>query len=105
MAAKKITGLVDVLVNGEKLLNKAGATATGIGKSGEPSVERKPVMGDGGIHGFVEEIVAARCEVTISDREDVLLDTLARVENDGTVIFRAKNGGKVYTMPKWHLLL
>lgn len=99
MAAKKITGLVDVLVNGEKLLNKAGATATGIGKSGESAVERKPVMGDGGIHGFVEEPVEARCEITVSDREDIILDTLARVNGDGTVIFRAKNGGKVYTMP------
>ena len=99
MAAKKITGLVDVLVNSEKLLNKAGAVASGIGLSGEPSVERKSVMGDGGIHGFTEEPVEARVEVTISDREDVLLDTLARINGDGTVVYRAKNGGKVYTMP------
>lgn len=99
MAAKKITGLIDVVVNGEILLNKAGAIATGIGKSGEAAAERKAVMGDGGIHGFVEEPVEARCETTLTDREDILLDSLARINGDGTVIYRAKNGGKVYTMP------
>jgi hypothetical protein len=97
--AAKITGTVDVLVNSEKLLNKAGATANGLGISGEPSAERKAVVGDGGIHGFVDEPVEARCEVTITDRSDIKLDTLARINGDGTLVFRSKTGGKVYTMP------
>jgi hypothetical protein len=69
----------------------------GIGKSGEPPFEKKPVMGTDGVQGFVEEAVEASCEVTITDRDDITLDSLARIEN-GTVLFRRANGGKVYTL-------
>ena len=94
----KITGRVEILVNGELLLNKAGASVSGLGKSGEPNVKRTEIMGDTGFHGYKEEIVLAKCEVTITDRSDLLLDKLARINGDGTVIFRAVNGGKAYTM-------
>jgi hypothetical protein len=94
----KITGRVEVLVNGNPLLNKPGATASGLGLSGAPAFERKPIMGDSGIHGFVEEPVEARCEVTITDRDDVSLNDLAGINGDGTLIFRSAGGGKVYTM-------
>ena len=93
-----ITGKVDILVNGKPLLNKAGAVAGGIGISGEDSFERVEVMGDGGIHGFVENTVVAYCDVTVTDRADVSLSDLAEVYEDGTLIFRARNGGKSYTM-------
>lgn len=96
--AKKVTGLVEILVNGNLILNKANATASGIGLSGIDAFERKSVMGDGGIHGFVDEPQEARCEVTITDREDQMLNDLADINGDGTVIFRSKAGGKVYTM-------
>ena len=96
--AGKITGRVEILVNGEMLLNKPGAKASGIGVSGEPAVERKEVMGDTGIQGFIEEPIVAMCEVTITDREDMSLDRLARINGDGTVIFRARGGGKAYVM-------
>lgn len=95
----KITGLIEVIVNGIQLLNKEGAIARGIGVSGEPAKEREAVIGDGGIHGFVEKVVPAECEVTITDRDDVSLSDLAAINGDGTVIFRAKGGGKAYTMP------
>ena len=98
MAAKKITGRVEVLVDGKVLLNKSGAVANGIGESGKPAMERKPVLGDGGIHGFVEEPVPAELEVTVTDREDVMLDDFAKVNESGTVIFRAHGGGKAYVM-------
>jgi hypothetical protein len=94
----KITGRVEILVNGELLLNKAGAVASGIGLSGEPNFERAAVTGDTGLHGFTETPIPAQLEVTITDRDDIMLDTLARVNGDGTVIFRAAGGGKVYTM-------
>ncbi len=94
----KITGRVEVLVNNELLLNKAGAKAGGIGISGQPNYAKKVVTGDTGPHGYVEEPVMARCEVTITDRDDIMLSDLARVNGDGTVIFRAAGGGKVYTM-------
>jgi hypothetical protein len=94
----KITGRVEVLVNGTRLLNKAGAIASGLGISGEPPTEQKEVMGDTGLHGFIEEPVVAKCEVKITDRSDVMLDSLARIKGNGTVIFRTLGGGKVYTM-------
>lgn len=94
----KITGRVEVLVNGQLLLNKSGAVARGIGVSGEPAFERKPVFGDTGLHGFVEEPVPAECEVKITDRDDISLSDLAAINGTGTVIFRAAGGGKSYKM-------
>lgn len=95
----KITGRVEIIVNGLMLLNKAGATASGLGLSGEPNFEKEAVVGDTGIHGYVDKPITARCEVTITDRSDLLLDTLARVDGDGTIIFRSAGGtGKTYTM-------
>ena len=94
----QITGRVEILVNGDLLLNKSGAKAMGIGISGEQNFELKAVMGDSGIHGYVEEPIAARLEVTITDRDDVKLSDLASILGDGTIIFRAARAGKVYTM-------
>lgn len=94
----KITGRVEISVNGVMLLNKAGASISGVGISGEQAFERKPVYGDSGAHGFTEEPIPAMLEVTVTDRDDIKLDTLARINGDGTVIFRAARGGKVYTM-------
>ena len=94
----KITGRIEVLVNSQPLLNKEGATASGIGLSGKPAIEREAVMGDTGYHGHIEKGVMARCEVTITDRDDVSLNDLAEINGDGTVIFRAYGGGKVYVM-------
>jgi hypothetical protein len=96
----KITGRIEVIVNGQTLLNKAGAVASGLGLSGEPNFELKEVMGDTGLHGFTEDPIVARCAVTITDRDDISLDTLARVRENGTVIFRSASGGKAYTMNK-----
>lgn len=94
----RITGRIEIILNGDPLLNKSGATASGIGLSGEQSFELKEVMGDTGIHGFVEEPVPAVCEVTITDRDDVSLNDIAKVRENGTVIFRAAGGGKSYVM-------
>ena len=94
----KITGRVEILVNGQIQLNKAGAVASGLGLSGEMAVERKEVLGDTGLHGFVEEPTVAKLEVTVTDRDDVRLDDLARINGDGTVVMRAAGTGKVYTM-------
>jgi len=94
----KITGRIEVLINGNLLLNKAGAVASGIGLSGQPNFELEPLMGDTGIHGFTETPIVAQCEVTITDRDDIMLSDLAIVRENGTVIFRSANGGKVYTL-------
>jgi len=94
----RITGRVEVLVNGQLLLNKAGAVASGIGISGEPARERKEVLGDTGLHGFTEEPVVAALEVTVTDRDDISLSDIANIFGNGTVIFRSAGKGKVYTM-------
>ncbi len=94
----KITGRVEVLVNGNPLLNKPGAVASGIGISGQAAMEREAVLGDTGLHGFVEKPVPAMLEVTLTDREDVSLSELASLFENATVIFRGANGGKSYTM-------
>lgn len=94
----RITGRVEVLLNGDTLLNKSGAKASGLGLSGEPNFELKEILGDTGLHGFVEEPVVAMCEVTLTDRDDIMLDSIARVRENGTIIFRSAKGGKVYTM-------
>ena len=95
----RITGRINLKVNGQTLLSKVGSTTlSGIGLSGEPAYERKEVMGDQGINGFVEEPIPAMCEFTITDRDDIKLDDLARIREEGTLVVEAANGGKVYTM-------
>jgi len=94
----RITGRVEVLVNGTLLLNKTGASASGIGVSGRPAFERKEVLGDTGLHGVVETPVVAMCEVKVTDRDDIRLEDLAAINGNGTIIFRSAGGGKVYTM-------
>lgn len=94
----RITGTVEVLVNGQLLLNKAGAVASGVGLSGEPNFELKEVIGDTGLHGYVEEPLVAMLEVTVSDRDDISLSDLAAIRENGTVIYRSRGKGKVYTM-------
>ena len=94
----KVTGRVEVLVNGQMLLNKNGATASGIGESGKPAIKREPIVGDTGLHGYKETIEVARLSVSITDRDDVILSDLAAINGNGTVIMRAAMGGKVYTM-------
>ena len=95
----KITGRIEVIVNGQVLLNKAGAVANGLGLSGQPAFERVAVTGDNGIHGYTENPIVPSCEVTITDRDDINLNDLAAINGDGTLIFRRAGGsGKVYTM-------
>jgi len=94
----RITGRVEISVNGQLLLNKSGAVASGIGLSGEPNYEIAEVMGDTGLHGATETPILAELEVTVTDRDDINLDTFARIQGDGTVRFAAGGGGKVYTM-------
>jgi hypothetical protein len=94
----RITGRVEVLVNGTPVLNKEGAVASGIGISGEPGVELEPVMGDTGLHGYKEMMVPGKLEVTLTDRDDISLSDLARIRENGTIIFRAAGGGKSYTL-------
>lgn len=93
----KVTGRIEILVNGDKLLNKEGAVANGIGESGEPTFEREPVMGDTGLQGFTETPQEANIEVNLTDRDDVSLSELAAL-TDATCIFRTAGGGKQYTL-------
>lgn len=98
MALPRITGRIRVVVNGQTMLNKAGAVASGIGESGKPGFERNLITGPTGVHGVSETPILARLEVTLTDREDISLSALAAIVGDGTVIFQAAGGGKSYTM-------
>lgn len=101
MAIEKITGAVVIKVNGEVLLNKAGAVASGIGLSGEPNFELEPVMGDTGYHGFTERPIMAQLEVSVTDRNDKKIHDLVNVglDDEGTVEFAARGRkGKVWTL-------
>lgn len=96
----RITGRIEVVVNGVLLLNKAGASARGIGLSGQPNFELEAIMGDSGLHGYVERPLLAECEVTITDVDGIDLDTFARIRENGTVTFRSAGGGKAYIMDR-----
>lgn len=99
----RITGRVEVVVNGERLLNRSGATAIGISDTpGYPGVFRRTVVGIGqrpdgraywGPTGMVEEMVPARVEVTVTDRDDRNLTKLCGIKGDGTVVFRRDASG------------
>jgi hypothetical protein len=90
--ARVITGRIEIRVNGQLMLNKPGAKALGIG-----GFERKPVMGDTGLHGETEEPSPASCEFTMTDTNEVSLDWLGNVR-DATLTFEAANNGKVYVL-------
>jgi hypothetical protein len=96
----RITGRIEFLVNGQLQYTKTGTTTlSGVGLSGEPgNFEMNEVLGDNGIHGFIENPVVAMAETTITDTDAVMIDTLARIRENGTIIIRTANGGKVYTM-------
>lgn len=98
----RVTGRVEILVNGKIMLNKTGATASGIGISGQPCVKREPIVGDTGIHGYKETIEPSKLDVKVTDRDDISLNDLAAIYENGTIIMRAAQwglpGGKVYTM-------
>jgi len=99
----KITGRVKVTVDteaGQTLIHsKSGVTINGLGESGVPPVERKPVFSDLGLVGNSEEQVEAFTEFTIIDTEELLLDSLAKVQGgSGSVTITALTGGKVYTL-------
>lgn len=96
----KITGRIEFLINGEMMYTKTGTTTiSGVGLSGDPgNFELNEVMGDNGIHGFIENPVVAMAETTISDTDEVMLSDLAAIRENGTIIVRTANGGKVYTL-------
>jgi hypothetical protein len=101
MPLSKVTGAVEIMIDGVPVLNKAGAVATGIGLSGEPAKEVTPIMGDGGLHGYKEDPIMAGLEVTVTDRGDIMIDDLMRIglTTDGTILFQKRGGnGKKWTL-------
>lgn len=102
----KITGAVMIIADGITLLNKEGAVASGVGISGAANYEVEPVMGDGQFHGYKETPIMAQLEVTITDRDDQMLDDIAKIgtaDANATVIFQTRKGtmsgtGKSYTL-------
>jgi len=97
----RITGRVEILKDNQIMLSKTGAVASGIGVGGPNNFELKEVMGDGGIHGFVEEPVVAKLEVTITDTDDAPLSDFAAIQDgSSSIVFQAGAGGKRYSLNK-----
>jgi hypothetical protein len=92
----RITGRVEILLNGKLLLNKEGASITGIGLSGKPAFEREIITGPTGPHGSIEKPITPMLEVTVTDRDDIMLNDFALINGNGTAIFRTAGGGKTY---------
>jgi len=87
--SRRLVGRVEVVLNGELLLNKSGAIARGIGEeSGKLAVRRKAVMDCFGTAGFTEEIIPAGLDVVLTVTDNISLTALAAVKGNGTLIFR-----------------
>ena len=98
-----VTGRLEIYINQKLMFTKSGAKASGIGRSGSdskgPPVKRKAVMADSGVVGYVEEVIPARCEITLIDTDAQELTILTKINGDGEVIFqRAGDKGKQYTL-------
>lgn len=85
-----ITGRAFVRVDGKQLKSRPGASL----KLG--GVNRNTVIGDDGVHGFTEEVVAPGISCTISHDKDTSLKELAAI-SDASITFEADNG-KTYIM-------
>tara|TARA_R110002050_G_scaffold269917_1_gene412416 strand:- start:39482 stop:39838 length:357 start_codon:yes stop_codon:yes gene_type:complete len=83
-----ITGRAFITVNGKRLKSRPGATL----KIG--GFNRTPVIGDDGVHGYTEEVVAPEISCTISHDKDTSLTDISNSKND-SVGFET-DSGKTY---------
>lgn len=86
----QITGRAFIRVNGRQLKSRPGATM----KLG--GFNRTPVIGDDGVHGYTEEVVAPEISCTISHDEKTSLTDIANSTND-SVTFET-DSGKTFVM-------
>lgn len=90
----KVTGRITVKVDGDILLNKSGWTLNTGG------VNRNPITGDTGVHGYAEETVAPSISGNISHTDQVDLMTLAAI-TDATVLFETDTGQSYVMRDAW----
>lgn len=83
--ANKILGRATVKVDGRTVLNKRGATLD-IG-----GVQRTPVIGSQGVHGFSEEIQAPKLDLRITQDASFALEDIRKIEN-ATILFQGDDG-------------
>lgn len=86
-----VTGRLTLRVNGQVMPTKPGLKVQGIG-----GVERTPIEGENGIHGYSTKKVPAVVEGAITDMGDLTLTDLANA-TDVTVTVEGENK-KTYTM-------
>lgn len=90
----QLTGRAFIKLNGNLLRSKEGA------KLNLGGVNRPPVTGDTGVHGYTERPVAPWIECTISHGADTNLQELADFR-DGSVSFETDTGKSYVLREAW----
>lgn len=88
--SNQITGRAFITVKGERLRSKEGATL----KFG--GVEREDVLGDAGVLGFAEKIIAPEVECTLAHNAAFSLKTFMDITDEG--LHFATDTGKTYSL-------
>lgn len=88
-------GITFLKVDGTQLSVKGEATY-GLGKN-----ERTAIVGQDGVHGYSEVPTAPFIEVTITDSDELSLDTLAAI-TDSTLVLELANGKAVALRGAWN---
>lgn len=81
----QVTGRVTITVDGQRLESREGAVLNTGG------VEREPVVGDTGVHGFTEKTVAPTVECSVSHKAGTRLTDLNAI-NNATLVFATDTG-------------
>lgn len=86
----KVTSRITIKRDGEVLLNKAGFSFRAGG------IQRESVVGDNGVHGFVETIMPARLAGNLTHTEQQSLEQYGSI-SDATIMVET-NSGQAYVM-------
>lgn len=88
--SNQITGRAYITVKGERLRSKEGATL----KFG--GVEREDVIGDAGVLGYSEKVIAPEVECTIAHNKDFSLKSFMDIKSER--IHFETDTGKTYSL-------
>lgn len=92
--AKRLAGLSFLTVDGSQMLLRGDA------KHSIAELERETVIGQDGVHGFIEKARAAWIEATITDTRGKSLKDFQEMDNV-TVVHRLRNGKTIVLHNAW----
>lgn len=90
------TGKAYISVSGKLLPSRDGAKLTNYA-----AVERKPVIGSSGVHGYVETHIAPEIECTLTHGPELSLEEIARIK-DATITFECDSGPMYVLRHAWN---